>query len=175
MLRRLLLGLFEGLAIGAALGVGAALGLGLRAPGSVLGAVLGAGTGVVVGLIAGRPVWARDAKTEALLKAAVGGAGGVALSLAAGHWLKIPLDLSAFRLGAGPAGALSAVVLPLLAIVLALLFELDHDGAMQPGTRLARSSSRKRRLRAETRPNPAALDEAELEHPEQDESRLRKR
>jgi hypothetical protein len=144
MLRRLLVGLFEGLLIGGALGVGAARGLGLSAPGSILAMLLGAGTGFVVGLVAGRPVWARDAKTEALLKAAVGAVGGAGLSLAAGHWLKVPLDLSAFGLGAGPAGALSSVALPLLATLLAVFFELDDNGPKNARTRIASAPSARR-------------------------------
>jgi hypothetical protein len=138
MLRRLLLGLVEGLVIGLALGVGAARGLGLSAPGGIALAMLGAGSGFLVGLVAGRPVWARDAKTEALLKAGVGAAGGAGLSLAARHWLKVPLDLSAFHLGAGPAGMLSSTALPLVATLLALFFELDdskHEAKNELGKR----------------------------------------
>jgi len=127
MLRRLLLGLVEGLVIGLALGVGSARGLGLSAPGGIALAVLAAGAGFLVGLVAGRPVWARDAKTEALLKAGVGALGGAGLSFAAAHWLKVPLDLSAFQLGVGPAGMLSSATLPLVATVLALVFELDDS------------------------------------------------
>jgi hypothetical protein len=127
MLRRLLLGLVEGLVIGLALGVGAARGLGLRAPGGIAAVLLGAGAGFLVGLAAGRPVWARDAKTEALLKAGVGALGGAGLSFAAEHWLRVPLNLSAFQLGAGPAGLLSSVALPLVTTVLAIFFELDDS------------------------------------------------
>jgi hypothetical protein len=127
MLRRLLLGLLEGLVIGLALGVGAARGLGLRAPGGLALVLLGAGAGFLVGLVAGRPVWARDAKTEALLKAGVGALGGAGLSFAAERWLRVPLNLSAFQLGAGPAGLLSFVALPLVTTLLALFFELDDS------------------------------------------------
>ena len=127
MLRRLLLGLVEGLVIGLALGVGSARGLGLSAPGGIALALLGAGAGFLVGLVAGRPVWARDAKTEALLKAGVGALGGAGLSFAAEHWLRVPVNLSAFQLGAGPAGLLSSVALPLVTTVLALFFELDDS------------------------------------------------
>ncbi len=127
MLRRLLLGLVEGLVIGLALGVGVARGLGLYAPGGSARVLLGAGAGFLVGLVAGRPVWGRDAKTEAVLKASVGAAGGAGLSFAARHWLKVPLNLNAFHLGAGPAGRLSSAALPLVATVLALFFELDDS------------------------------------------------
>ncbi|MEO8906152.1 MAG: hypothetical protein ABI627_31910 [Polyangiaceae bacterium] len=144
MLRRILLGLFEGLVIGLTLGVGAARGLGLIAPGGVTAWLLGAGTGLVVGLVAGRPVWSRDGKTEALLKAGAGALGGAGLSFAAGHWLKAPLDLSAFQLGVGAYGMLTGAVLPLVATALALFFELDDDGAGRAPARLATGSKRQR-------------------------------
>ncbi|HEY1535007.1 MAG TPA: hypothetical protein VGF76_13365 [Polyangiaceae bacterium] len=144
MLRRLLLGLVEGLVIGLALGVGSARGLGLSAPGGVVLALLGAGAGFLVGLVAGRPVWARDAKTEALLKASVGALVGAGLSFAAAHWLKVPLDLSAFQLGVGPAGMLASATLPLVATVLALLFELDDDGAGRANARTGSARSKRR-------------------------------
>src|SRR5882757_5336317 len=128
MLRRLLLGLSEGLAIGLALGIACARGLGLGSPGSIAAGALAACAGFAVGLIAGRPIWAKSAKTEALLKAAAGALGGFGLSFALRRWLKVEVDLSAFSLGAGPAGQLSAVVLPAVTTALALFFELDDDG-----------------------------------------------
>ena len=139
MLRRLLLGLGEGLVIGLALGVGAARGLGLVSPAGIVLALLGALAGFAVGLVAGRPIWARNAKTEALLKAAAGALGGFGLSFALRHWLKLEVDLSAFALGAGPAGQLSAFALPAVASALGLFFELDDDGqsSAQPGPKRA--------------------------------------
>src|SRR4051794_26413702 len=109
MFRRLLVGLSEGLVIGLALGVACARGLGLASPGSIIAGGLGAFTGFVVGLVAGRPIWARSAKTEALLKAAAGALAGFGLSYALRRWLTWELDLSALSLGKGPAGNLSAL------------------------------------------------------------------
>ena len=160
MFRRLLLGLSEGLVIGLALGVACARGLGLGAPGAVMAAVLGALAGFAVGLVAGRPIWARNAKTEALLKAAAGALGGFGLSFALRRWLKVEVDLCAFSLGAGPAGQLSAVVLPAVTSALALFFELDDDGGQgsaEPGAKRAG----KQRLDSE-QPSSAALDDAEV-------------
>ena len=174
MLRRMLLGLFEGLVIGLALGVGAARGLGLSAPGGVIALLLGAGAGFLVGLVAGRPVWSRDGKTEALLKAGAGALGGAGLSFAAGHWLKVPLDLSAFELGAGPAGTLSAAVLPLVASALALFFELDDDGANRAPPRVA-AGAKKQRL-PESVTSARELDElAELDDTEHTDRQRGKR
>jgi hypothetical protein len=160
------MGLIEGLVIGLALGVAAGRGLGLSVTQGITACLLGAATGFVVGLVAGQPVWARDGKTEALLKAGAGALGGAGLAFAAAHWLKVALDLSAFRLGAGPAGQLPAAVLPLIASALALLFELDHDGAARPATRIALTSSKQRTASAKVR----TAQRAELAELERDDS-----
>ena len=167
MLRRFFLGLFEGLVIGLALGVISARGLGLTAPNAIIAALLAGGAGFLVGLVAGRPVWARDAKTEALLKAGAGALVGAGLSLALGHWLKAPVDLSQFALGVGPVGKLTAVSLPAIASALALFFELDDGGSASSNARLIAGSA-KRRL-------PAQVDELseldELDEPSDETER----
>ena len=132
MVRRFLLGLSEGLVIGLGLGVAAARGLGFTTPGPLVAALLAGVVGFLVGLVAGRPVWARDAKTEALLKAGAGALVGAGLSFALGRWLTAPVDLSQFALGAGPVGKLTAISLPAIACALALFFELDDDGSIAP-------------------------------------------
>jgi len=147
MLRRLLLGLVglvKGLVIGIALAVAATRGLGLAAPDALFAALLGGSAGLIAGLVAGRPIWGRDAKTEALLKASVGALVGVGLSFALGRWLSTPLDLSAYSFGAGPAGKLAAVFLPLIASVLSLFFELDNTDVGQAKPRLAAPRAKQR-------------------------------
>jgi len=129
MFRRLCLGLFEGLLIGAASGLACSRGLGWATLGALFAVAFGAAAGFVVGLVAGRPIWARDAKTEALLKAGAGALLGAGLAFATQRWLAWPLDLSGFGLGAGPAGELPMVALPAVATVLALFFELDDTSA----------------------------------------------
>ena len=143
-LLRLFLGLVEGLVIGVALAMASARGLGLSAPGTVLAALLAAAAGLAVGLIAGRPVWARDAKTEALLKGGVGALIGAGLSVALGRWLTPSVDLAALTLGSGPAGRLVGVSLPLIATALALFFELDNTStsAERPPLPAAKSKQR---------------------------------
>jgi hypothetical protein len=157
MLRRLFVGLVEGLVIGMALAVAAARGLGLSAPGALVAAALAGVAGLLVGLVAGRPIWARDAKTEALLKAGVGALAGVGLSFALGHWWSLPVDLRAYSFGAGPAGTLAALTLPLIASVLASFFELDNTGGgpTKPGLSAPRA---KQRLAA----SDDSIDDAEL-------------
>jgi hypothetical protein len=159
MFRRLLLGLCEGLVIGLVIGVACTRGLGLGSPGSLVAAALGTLAGFAVGLVAGRPIWARDAKTEALLKAAAGALGGLGLAFALRRWLKVEVDLSAVSLGAGPAGQLSAVVLPALSTVLALFFELDDDGAHGSGEPRAKGAG-KHRVDPEL-PDSALADDSE--------------
>jgi hypothetical protein len=159
MLRRLLLGLVEGLVIGVAIGVASVRGLGLVSPGGVVLALLGALAGFTVGLVAGRPIWARNAKTEALLKAAAGALGGFGLTFALRHWLKVPVDLAQFSLGAGPAGELSAVALPAVAAALGSFFELDDDGKRSSGNPGTKHPT-KQRVGASSA-DPATFDEEE--------------
>jgi hypothetical protein len=143
MLRRFFLGLIEGLVIGLGLAIASARGLGLTTPGSATAAALAALVGCLVGLVAGRPVWARNAKTEALLKAFVGGLVAAGLSLALGRWLSAPVDLSPFALGAGPVGKLLAVSLPAIACALSLFFELDDTGSPASKARLPTAPARR--------------------------------
>jgi hypothetical protein len=162
MPRRLLLGLTEGLVIGLALGVACARGLGLGAPGTVVALGLGAVAGFVIGLVAGRPIWARNAKTEAILKAAAGAVGGVLLSLAVRRWLNFALDLRAFSLGAGPAGQLSIVMLPAVATALAVFFELDDDGPRSPDGASVKAGARQRVQISNADSDSTSADDSEL-------------
>jgi hypothetical protein len=159
MLRRILLGLTEGLVLGLAFGVASARGLGLGSPGSIVALLLGACAGFGIGLVAGRPIWARNAKTEALLKAAAGALAGVGLSFVLRRWLNVHVDLRAFSLGAGSAGQLSAVTLPITTTLLALFFELDDDGAHAAGKPLE-GGSEKPRVASEAS-DSSSLDDSE--------------
>ncbi len=160
MFRRLFVGLVEGLIVGLAMAFACVRGLGISAPGALILALLGALAGFVVGLVAGRPVWARDAKTEALLKAGVGGLFGAGLAFALGRWLSLPVNLSAFSFGTGPAGQLAAITLPAVACALALFFELDNtdSSANKPGIA---GSPPKQRLGATQDAEPDDLNDLE--------------
>ena len=163
MFRRLFVGLFEGLVIGIALAVASARGLGLSAPGTVATALLAAASGLAVGLIAGRPFWARDAKTEALLKGGVGALIAAGLSVALGRWLTPSVDLTALTLGVGPAGKLVGVSLPLIATALALFFELDNTGADAENARLPATKSKQRLVSPSELEDEIGLEEDESE------------
>jgi hypothetical protein len=172
MLRRFFLGLIEGLVIGVALAIASARGLGLTTPGRVTAAVLAGAVGFLVGLVAGHPVWARDAKTEALLKAGVGALVGAGLSLALGRWLVAPVDLSQFALGAGPVGKLLGVSLPAIACALSLFFELDDTSSQSAPARVPAASAKKRQTLAAN----DAPELEELEGPSDDpRSKIEKR
>lgn len=81
MFARLIVGILKGLVVGGLIGfgllkVGPGLFVGAWA---ILAYIAAAVTGVVVGLIAGKPIWAKDAKIEAGMKAFVGAILGAGL------------------------------------------------------------------------------------------------
>jgi hypothetical protein len=126
MVRRLILGPIKGLLIGGALALILVKGLGVMTFGAAVAYSCAALTGVLAGLLAGKPVWAKDARVEAGLKAVVGAGLAAGLMFALRRWAGIPLDVSGFGGGAGALGELPLVSLPLIAITLALLFDLDN-------------------------------------------------
>lgn len=81
MFARLIIGILKGLVVGGLMGLGLVkLGLGLFVGGWAFVAYIAAAlSGVVVGLIAGKPIWAKDAKIEAGMKAFVGALLGAGL------------------------------------------------------------------------------------------------
>ncbi|MDI1477106.1 hypothetical protein [Polyangium sp. y55x31] len=94
MLGRLIIGIIKGLVVGGLIGFGL-LKLGFAVLPAWLAYIAAAITGVVIGLIAGKPIWAKDAKIEAGMKAVVGALLGAGLMFAARKWLTmfLPTDL----------------------------------------------------------------------------------
>jgi hypothetical protein len=92
MLGRLIVGIIKGLIVGGLIGFGL-LKLGFAVMPQVLAYVAAAVTGVVIGLVAGKPIWAKDAKIEAGMKAFVGALLGAGLMFAVIKWLNMPLML----------------------------------------------------------------------------------
>jgi hypothetical protein len=90
MLARLIVGIMKGLVVGGLVGF-AILKLGFAVMPGWLAYVAAAISGVLIGLIAGKPIWAKDAKIEAGMKAAVGAFLGAGLMFAARKWLTMPL------------------------------------------------------------------------------------
>lgn len=138
MLGRLILGIVKGLIVGGLLGFGLAK-LGLAAPSAIVAYLAAALAGVLVGLVAGKPIWAKDAKIEAGMKAAVGALLGAGLMYAARRWLTLPVPVPLGELGganlslgeaAGSAGTIGGLAITSLAAIAALLggfYEADND------------------------------------------------
>ena len=147
MLFRLIAGLIKGLLVGALVGFGL-----IRAgfgptPGPIVAYAAAATAGVLVGLVAGKPIWAKDAKVEAGMKAIVGAFLGAGLMFAARRWLQVPLPVSLGEFG-GPNeslletletmshGSVAGVGMTSLAAVAAVLgafYDLDNTPAPTEG------------------------------------------
>lgn len=137
MLLRLIFGLAKGLVLGALFGFGLTK-AGIVAPGALFAYLSAAATGVLVGLVAGKPIWAKEAKVEAGMKAFVGALLGAGLMWACRRWLsQVPL---AFSLGPlaeanlslgevsarGTLGGLSITSLPIIGTVLGAFYDADN-------------------------------------------------
>jgi hypothetical protein len=122
-MKRAVIGLIEGLVVG---GLVAALVMRLFPDSSALAAYLGAlFTGAGAGLVAGKPIWAKEAKLEALLKSFVGAFIAATALFGARKWLGgVQVDVG--RFGSGAIGSVPVVVLPILGVALAWVFEIDH-------------------------------------------------
>jgi hypothetical protein len=148
MLGRLILGIVKGLIVGGLLGFGLAK-LGYGAPIAIVAYLAAALAGVLVGLIAGKPIWAKDAKIEAGMKAVAGALFGVGLMYLARRFLTMPVPLPLGELGganeslnevAGSAGTFGGLAITSLAAVAALLggfYEADNtpEDEARPGAK----------------------------------------
>lgn len=182
MLGRLLIGLVKGLLVGGLLGLGLAK-LGFAAPIAVVAYLGAALAGVLTGLIAGKPIWAKDAKIEAGMKAFVGALLATGLMYAARRFLTMPFPISLGALGganaslgeaASSTGTLGGLAMTSLASVAGLLgafYEVDNDPseaeAAPPGS--AKKAEGKKRIAAEE------LDEEAEELDEEPEKKRSKK
>ncbi len=126
LLKRALVGLFEGAVVGGLLGAALVFGLGMPVFAAWLAYVAAAVTGSLTGLVAGKRIWEPGARIEAGLKAGVGAVIGVGAMFAIRRWLTMSVDLG--QLGSGLVGDLPIASLPLIATALALFYELDNTG-----------------------------------------------
>jgi hypothetical protein len=115
--------------------------------------------GVLVGLFAGKPIWAKGARIEAGLKAVFGTLLGVGLMFALRKWVGFAQDLSVLGLGKGALGTNPALVFPLLATVMALLFEVDN----MFGSDDKESAAGKKRIGTTTKTRVATEETSEAE------------
>ncbi len=127
MTKRLISGLIKGLLVGA-LVAAALVSIGAPTVGPLLAYTAAVVTGVLTGLIAGRPLWKPGARIEAGLKAGAGAIIAVIAMFGMRKWLGVHVDLSALGAGAGRLGDLPAASLPIIATVLAVIFDLDNNG-----------------------------------------------
>jgi hypothetical protein len=136
MLGRLVLGIIKGIIVGGLVGFGLAK-LGFVAPGAVIAYLAAAATGILVGLVAGKPIWAKDAKIEAGMKAFVGALLGAGLMFAVRRWLTFPVPFSLGPLAEantslgetvqnGSVGGLAITSLAAIAAVLGGFYEADN-------------------------------------------------
>ncbi len=157
MIARLLFGLLKGLLVGGLLGFALAK-AGFAAPGAVIAYLGAAASGVLVGLVAGKPIWAKDAKIEAGMKAVVGALLGAGLMWAVRRWLSgipIPSLGTLTPEGHGHVGELALTSYAVVAGVLGAFYDADNTPSAEedkaaPGSnapaakaRVAPSSSKK--------------------------------
>jgi hypothetical protein len=167
MIGRLIKGLVLGLVIGG-LAAGALIkGLavtGFDSGGFDLLAYLAAlVTGAATGLLAGKPIWAKGAGIEAVLKTVFGAALGAGAMFLLQRFPGPALDLTKLGLGAAAAGHLSVVAFPALATVLSVFFELDNTDSPEAEDKHVRVSTKtapKLRVATDT---ASALDDDEAE------------
>jgi hypothetical protein len=164
MLGRLLVGILKGLVVGGLLGFGLAK-LGFVAPGAVIAYLGAALSGVLIGLVAGKPIWAKDARIEAGMKAFVGALLACGLMYAARRWLTVPLPMSIGELGrtaTGEPGTLGSLAVTSLALVTAVLggfYEADNT----PETEQAKAEREAREREASANKRIAAAPADALE------------
>jgi hypothetical protein len=130
MLKRLVAAVLEGALPGAAVAFGLSK-LGTAAPFAMYLAV--AVVGVLTGLVAGKPIWAKAAKIEALLKALAGAFIAVVVLYAVRKWLPgVQVDLASLGAGAGSIGNLPWVAFPATGVALATVLEIDDAFGADP-------------------------------------------
>jgi energy-converting hydrogenase Eha subunit A len=176
MLGRLLIGIVKGLLVGGLIGFGLAK-LGFAAPMAIIAYLAAAVTGVLIGLVAGKPIWAKDAKIEAGMKAFVGALLGAGLMYAARRWLTMPLPIALGPLSAantslgevatstGTVGGLAVTSLAAIAALLGGFYEVDNDpseGSSTPDASGKRAPASNKRIAADD-VGDEADDDAEAE------------
>jgi hypothetical protein len=159
MLLKVLLGLFEGALIGGIVSFGFLRFHAAWSPGIAYAAA--AVVGALVGTVAGKPIWAREAKLEGLLKSLAGAFIAITAMYGARKWLSgIHVNLDALGGGAGPIGEVPAAALPLIGAGLGFVFQIDDASG---------GDAAPPRQRVETTPpaREVGADGEETEHAEQ--------
>lgn len=133
--KRILFGLLKGLALGVLVACFFHFGLGWRVAPDLLGYLIAMGTGATAGIVAGRPPWLHEAWLESLLKGVFGLAVSAALYWAAVRFIPAQVSFSVFGAPEDTAWtSLPMLFAPPIAIIFALVVELDNNGAAsKPG------------------------------------------
>ena len=150
---RLVVGLLKGVLVGAAVGYGL-VAAGMATPPAAVIYVAAGVCGVLTAMIAGKPVWAKEARIEVMMKAVAGMLLGPAILFALRRFVQLPLpaDLLAALPGLeatkGAELGLSTFSMTSLSIVSAILagfFDADNQPAAESGDgakqRIAEASS----------------------------------
>ena len=128
MIGRLLLGVIKGLLLGGGVLAALVYGLHVTALPLLLAYAAAVLTGALTGLIAGKPIWQKEAKIEAGLKALGGALLSAGVLWAVLRWVPLEgLNALAGKVSLpGIEAGSNVLALPLVAVVLAVLFELDN-------------------------------------------------
>lgn len=179
MLGRLLVGILKGLVLGGLLGFGL-LKLGLAFPPAVVAYLAAAVTGILIGLVAGKPIWAKDARIEAGMKAGVGALLGLGLMFAARRWLtmEVPAGLLTVTGAVAPAeagkGSLGNFAMTSLAAIAAMLGGF-YDADNTPEPEKAEGKDEKKPEQKARIAQPPADEEIEDEVAEESEKKKEKK
>jgi hypothetical protein len=163
MIGRLIIGIVKGLIVGGLLGF-ALVKLGFAVPGAIVAYFAAALAGVLIGLVAGKPIWAKDAKIEAGMKAGVGAVLGIGLMFAVRRWLQVDLPFSLGELGAQSAadntlGGLAMTSLAMITAVLGGFYEADNTPSPTEPAGAIGDGKTSEGKRVAAQPRDAELDE----------------
>lgn len=133
MIGRLILGFIKGALASAVFAAALVYGLKLTSWAAPLAFTMAVVAGIFTGLIAGKPIWQKGAKTEAILKAVVGAGLAAGAMYAARKWLTMPFDLGPLSEGSVPLGEIPVATVSLICLTIAIFYELDNTGGGPDG------------------------------------------
>ncbi len=146
MFARLIVGILKGLVVGGLIGFALLkVGPGLFVGGwAILAYIAAAVTGIVVGLIAGKPIWAKDAKIEAGMKAFVGALLGAGLMFGLRKFAppladSVPAAFGVMTKDPQTLATFPVTALALVAAVLGGFYEADNTPSPESSAKAAES------------------------------------
>ena len=162
MVKKVVLGLVEGALLGGVVAV--ALSRLHAGWGPLVAYAATAFVGALVGAVAGKPIWARAAKLEGLLKSLAGAFIAATALYGARKWLNgVHVDFEALGGGAGPIGQVPSAALPIIGASLGFVFQIDDalGGDSEPPRRRVVEAS------------PESAEQTDVEDDERSERRAR--